>query len=338
MAAAKPIEAVGTSTPAFVGLAPGGPVRRVQSLAEYERGSAGASALDDAVRLFFAGGATEVWVAPDVAALDGVPDLALLALPGGSDADVLREALSYADARRAFLIVDPPGDDPDGAVALVDALRSTGSANAAVYFPLLVIDGKGRTCAPSGGVAALYARSDPVRGVWSAPAGIDAVLPGAVDLAVSLDQAKASKLNEAHVNTIRAFPGRGIRLWGSRTIADSSSEWKYVPVRRLGLHLERSLDHGLEWATLEPNDELLWARVRAQVDGFLHDLFRAGAFQGRTPRDAYFVKCGEDTMTSQAIADGYLSVMIGIAPVRPAEFVVLRIEKQLAGEPAQQAS
>jgi uncharacterized protein len=329
----KPIEGVGTSTVGFVGQVPGGPVQRVQSFSEFERSFDASTALGDAIGLFFANGGREAWVGGDLAALDNVPELGLLVLPGESDADALDRALAYADARRAFLLVDPPGEDADGAIALVENLRGTGSANAAVYFPPLVTAGKRRSCAPSGAVAAVYARNDPARGVWSSPAGADATIAGVVEPAVALGERDAAKLNDAHVNTIRAFPGRGIIVWGSRTIAAGSSEWKYVSVRRLAIYLERSIDRGLDWAVLEPNDEPAWAKVRAQVGGFLHGLFRAGAFAGRTADEAYFVKCDEATTAQNDLDNGRLIVLVGFAALRPAEFVTVRIEKQLAGPP-----
>ena len=328
-ARSKPIEGVGTSIAAFVGLGSGAPARRVRSFSEYEQAS-DAPELTEALRLFFAGGGREAWVGADIGALDGVQDLALLALPGEADTGVLRTALAYVDERRAFLLVDPPDDDPTHAAALVEELRATGSANAAVYFPRLTVDGQRRTAAPSGAVAAVYVRTELAGGVWATPAGIDATVIGAVEPAVSLGSVEASELNDAHVNAIRAFSARGIVVWGSRTIAQPGSEWTYVPVRRLALYLERSLDQGLEWATFEPNDDLLWANVRMRVDEFLHRLFKAGAFAGRTSDEAYFVKCGEETMTQDDIADGRLVVLVGFAALEPAEFVLLRIGKRLA--------
>ncbi len=325
------ITGVPTSTTGFVGdAAEGQPARRIRSFADYERAFDGASALGDALRLFFAGGGSDAWVAAEVQALDAAEDLGLLCLPGATDVDALAVALAYADRRRAFLIVDPPGVDPADTLALVRKLRETGSANAAVYFPPVRIDDPPRTCAPSGAVAAVYARTDAARGVWKAPAGTDAVLPGVGELERTLTEAEAAELNDAGVSTIRTFPTRGIRVWGSRTIAEPSSEWKYVPVRRTALYLEESLYRGLQWAVFEPNDEPLWAKVRSQVGVFLHGLFQAGAFQGQAPGRGYFVRCGDDTMTQDDVADGRLKVLVGIAAVKPAEFVLLRIEKQLA--------
>ena len=328
---ARPIEGVATSTAGFVGLGAGGPVRRVQSFSEFERNFDASSALGDAVHLFFANGGRHVWVAGDLDALDAVPELALLALPAETDPDVLSDALAYAEKRGAFLLVDAPENNADGAVALVEKLRPRRSARGAVYFPWLVAGPKRRSCAPSGAVAAVYARNDAAHGVWSSPAGADAAIAGVVEAAVALGDREAAKLNDAHVNTIRAFPGRGILVWGSRTIAAGSSEWKYVSVRRLAIFLEHSIDRGLEWAVFEPNDEGLWSQLRLNVQSYMHGLFRQGAFQGTRPSDAYLVKCDSQTTTQDDIDRGIVNILVGFAPLKPAEFVIIRIQ-QLAGE------
>jgi uncharacterized protein len=179
-------------------------------------------------------------------------------------------------------------------------------------------------------VAAVYVRFELAEGVWATPACVGAALTGVSGPAVALDDTEGAKLNDAHVNAIRAFPRHGTVVWGARTVAEGSSDWKYLPVRRLALYLERSLDQGLEWATSEPNDEPLWAEVRMRVGEFLQRLFRAGAFAGRAPDEAWFVKCDAETTTQDDIAGGRLVVLVGFAPIRPAEFVVIRIGKQLA--------
>ena len=153
-ARARPIEGVGTSTAAFVGLGPGGPVRRVRSFADFERKFDASSALGDAVHLFFANGGRHVWVAGDLDALDAVPELALLALPAETDPEVLGDALAYAEKRRAFLLVDAPENNADGAVAIVEKLRPRGSSYGAVYFPWLVAGPRRRSCAPKGSTRA----------------------------------------------------------------------------------------------------------------------------------------------------------------------------------------
>ena len=221
------------------------------------------------------------------------------------------------------MLIDPPGMEVAETCAYVEALAQSGSANAAVYFPPL--EGGDP---PSGAVAGMYARVDRERGVWKAPAGEEAVLRGAVSTAVDLTHDQNTRLNSAAVNVIRRFPDKGVLVWGARTIQGaetSNSEWKYVPVRRLGLYVEHSIDRGTQWAVFEPNDKSTWARLREQAAVFLSGLFRQGAFAGRTPDESYFVRCGNDTMTQDDIDNGRLNIVIGVAPMKPAEFVILRI-------------
>jgi Bacteriophage tail sheath protein len=174
----------------------------------------------------------------------------------------------------------------------------------------------------------MYARLDRSRGVWKAPAGEEAVLRGVVTPALELSDDEISTLTSAGVNAIRRFPDEGVRVWGARTIQGAEqrdSDWKYVSVRRLAIFVEHSIDRGTQWAVFEPNEESTWAKVRQQCAVFLHGLFRLGALQGRTPDESYFVRCGRDTMTQDDIDNGRLNLEIGIAPLRPAEFVIFRI-------------
>ncbi len=345
---AKPIQGVPTSITGFVGAASSGPTGRavrVSSFPDYLRRFGDldpASDLGYAVLQFFANGGSDariVAVPPGgsvtdaLAALDDVRGLALLCLPGEADPEALRAALAYAERRRAFLIVDPPGPDPDAAVALARDLGNTGIANGALYFPSVLIassldpDGT-RTSPPSGSVAGVYARTDATNGVWKAPAGNDAVLLGVEDVAVHLDTRGLEELVAAGVNPLRLVDARGSVVWGARTIAGadgSGSEWRYVPVRRLGMYLERSIERGTRWAVFEPNDEPLWASIRLAVGDFLHGLWKHGAFVGTTPEQAYFVRCDRSTMTQNDIDNGRLIVEVGVAPVKPAEFVIFRI-------------
>jgi phage tail sheath protein FI len=350
---ARPIEGVGTSTTGFVGTAPTGPrgrAVRIRSFAEFERSFGGLHPGYDmayAVHLFFANRGTDAWIvgvpsdaspADGLRALDDVPGLALLCLPGQSDPGLLAAALEYAEERRAFLIVDPPGPDRDAAVSLARELARPGSANGAVYFPPVRVadplkEGNERTCPPGGAVAGLYSRSDATRGVWKAPAGMEAVLLGVRGVEVALADDELGALNAAGVNGIRMLPGLGPVVWGARTIqgADQvASEWKYVPVRRLTLYIEESLRQGTQWVVFEPNDEPLWASIRLAALAFLDGLFRAGAFQGRAPEEAYFVRCDRSTMTQDDIDHGVLILVVGIAPLKPAEFVIIRIEQLAA--------
>ena len=190
------------------------------------------------------------------------------------------------------------------------------------------------TLAPCGAVAGVFARTDAQRGVWKAPAGLDAGVVGVAALAVKLTDGDSGDLNQLGVNALRTFPVGGSVIWGSRTLegADQrASEWKYIPVRRTALFIEESLFRGTTWVVFEPNDEPLWAQIRLNVGAFMQTLFRQGAFQGRSPRDAYFVRCDKDTTTQDDVNRGIVNVLVGFAPLKPAEFVVVTIQ-QLAGQ------
>lgn len=261
--------------------------------------------------------------------------------PIRSDLDVSRAtwdaAATYARRRRAMLLVDPPASwtDPAQVTSGLGSLISPHEnlANAALYFPRIrAVDPLRNDAeadwAPSGAVAGIIARTDAERGVWKAPAGLDAALTGVAGLAVDLTDADTGRLNPLGVNVLRSFPRAGSVIWGGRTMrgADAlASEWKYVPVRRLALFIEESLFRGADWAVFEPNGTGLWDRLRAATEVFLHDLFRRGAFQGRTPREAYYVRCDASTTTAGDIANGIVNVEVGFAPLRPAEFVILRV-------------
>jgi phage tail sheath protein FI len=186
---------------------------------------------------------------------------------------------------------------------------------------------------PSGFVAGLYAKTDASRGVWKAPAGVEAGLTGVSGLTRVLTNDENGVLNPKAVNCLRTFPVYGTVVWGARTLKGNDevgSEWKYIPVRRTALFLEESLYRALKWVVFEPNDEPLWAQIRLNVGAFMHDLFRQGAFQGTTPRDAYFVKCDKETTTQNDINLGIVNIVVGFAPLKPAEFVVIHIQ-QIAG-------
>jgi phage tail sheath protein FI len=187
---------------------------------------------------------------------------------------------------------------------------------------------------PCGAVAGVMARTDTERGVWKAPAGIAATLVGVPELNVPLTDAENGELNPLGVNCLRAMPAAGRVVWGARTMRGDdrlASEWKYVPVRRTALFIEESLYRGTHWVVFEPNDEPLWAQIRLNLGSFMHNLFRQGAFQGSTPQDAYFVRCDKDTTTQNDIDLGIVNILVGFAPLKPAEFVVITIQ-QLAGQ------
>lgn len=267
------------------------------------------------------------------------------AMDGDTSPAVYRAALALCVARRAMLLVDPPaawdGVDAivrDGATAVAAlGLQGDAARNAALYFPRIVQSdataANGRAVrAPCGVVAGVIARTDATRGVWKAPAGTEASVVGVNALSVGLGDDENGLLNPIAVNCLRTFPA-GHVVWGARTMRGADGmgdEYKYVPVRRLALFIEESVSRGIAWAASEPNDEALWARLRLAISAFMHGLFVQGAFQGTTPRDAYFVKCDAGTTTAVDIANGICNLVVGFAPLKPAEFVVLRFAQATA--------
>ena len=261
------------------------------------------------------------------------------------DASVIASATAYCEKRRAMYLIDSPSDwntkekAKTQFTATSDDFPGVRSKNAALFFPRLkqpnpLREDQIEEFAPSGAVAGIYARTDTQRGVWKAPAGIEASLIGVPQLEVNLTDAENGELNPLGINCLRAFPVSGRVVWGSRTLrgADQlADEWKYVPVRRTALFIEESLYRGTQWVVFEPNDEPLWAQIRLSVGAFMHGLFRQGAFQGRTPRDAYFVKCDKETTTQNDINLGIVNIVVGFAPLKPAEFVVIKLQ-QMTGQ------
>jgi hypothetical protein len=219
------------------------------------------------------------------------------------------------------------------------AFAGQDARNEAIYFPRIHMSdpldqGRLRAFPTCGAVAGLYARTDSARGVWKAPAGTEASLRAVQKLDYLLTDAENGVLNPLGINAIRNFPVYGPVVWGGRTLdgADAlASEWKYVPVRRFALFLEESLYRGTQWVVFEPNDEPLWAQIRLNIGAFLQNLFRQGAFQGQTPREAYFVKCDKETTTQTDINLGIVNILVGFAPLKPAEFVIIKIQ-QMAGQ------
>lgn len=251
---------------------------------------------------------------------------------------VISAGVALCEARRAFYIVDAPSTKTLSNIATW-ANGASVSRNAATYFPALRIvdpldDYRARTMAPSGTMAGVYARTDATRGVWKAPAGTDATLDGVIDLASPVNDQENGNLNPKGVNVLRSFPAYGRVAWGARTMRGSDAqadEYKYIPVRRLALFLEESLYRGTQWVVFEPNDEPLWAKIRLNVGAFMMSLFRQGAFQGTSPKDAFFVKCDAETTTQDDRNKGIVNILVGFAPLKPAEFVVISIQ-QIAGE------
>jgi phage tail sheath protein FI len=264
----------------------------------------------------------------------------ILCLPTVKTEAVLAEAEAFCNEKRAFLIVDVPADK-DTLEEAVAWINGTGlkDKNAAAYWPRIraadpLQNYRLREFAPSGAVAGVYARTDAGRGVWKAPAGTEAAIRGAQGLSYQLTDPQNGQINPLGLNALRIFPAYGTVVWGARTLdgADQrTSEWKYIPVRRVALFIEESLYRGTQWCVFEPNDEPLWGQIRTNVGAFMHNLFRQGAFQGSSPRDAYLVKCDSETTTQNDIDLGIVNIVVGFMPLKPAEFVVLKIS-QLAGQ------
>jgi phage tail sheath protein FI len=257
------------------------------------------------------------------------------------DTNLISEATAYCEARRAMILVDPPSGwaDKSKAKAGINAGIGTTSKNAALFFPRLyqqnpLNNNQFEEFVPCGAVAGVFARTDTQRGVWKAPAGLDAVLNNVPALTVNLTDAENGELNPLGVNCLRTKVPAGRVVWGARTLQGDDrfgSEWKYIPVRRTALFIEESLYRGTQWVVFEPNDEPLWAQIRLNVGAFMHNLFRQGAFQGTTPKDAYFVKCDKETTTQNDINLGIVNIIVGFAPLKPAEFVIVKLQ-QMAGQ------
>jgi Bacteriophage tail sheath protein len=256
----------------------------------------------------------------------------------GQEAGLIPQAIALCEARRAFYIVDAPSNRTLANIGAW-ANGASQSRNAATYFPAVRIvdplDGlRPKAMAPSGTLAGVYARTDATRGVWKAPAGTDATLNGVLDIAIPVNDLENGQINPLGVNALRSFPAYGRVAWGARTMKGGDAqadEYKYVPIRRLALFLEESLYRGTQWVVFEPNDEPLWAQIRLNIGAFMNGLFRQGAFQGTTPAEAFFVKCDKETTTQADRNLGIVNIVVGFAPLKPAEFVILTIQ-QIAGD------
>jgi hypothetical protein len=281
-------------------------------------------------------------------ALDDVDLFNILCVPVAVELDdattntnftaIMTAAVTYCEARRAFLIVDIPStvNTPQKVQDWLNTNASTvKSANSAVYFPRVEVPDPAnafqlRSIGASGTMAGIYARTDTDRGVWKAPAGIDTLLRGVGALDYLLTDGENGVLNPLGIDCLRVFPVYGQVAWGARTLLGAdvmASEWKYVPIRRLALMIEESLFRGTKWVVFEPNDEPLWAKIRQNVGAFMMGLFRQGAFQGGTPDKAFFVKCDGETTTANDRNLGIVNIEVGFAPLKPAEFVVLKIQQ-----------
>ncbi len=385
---ARPIEAVGTSTAAFIGVAPDPRAHVDEPVAinnptEFQRSFATTGApthLAYAVQGFFLNGGTRCYVLnlgaggslagggklKGIAALERCDEVAIVAAPGmcsAADYESLLEHCERLEDRVAIL--DPPGEVDD-----IDRLKEVASVSAprsrprraeepaeepatpagglrprqsdrgfgAFYFPWIRVRDmqdpqQSVAIPPSGHLAGMYARTDSMRGVHKAPANES--LRGALGLSYSVTRAEQATLNKLGVNCIRFFAREGIRVWGARTLASSASEWRYLNVRRLFNMIEESIMLSTRWVVFEPNDMTLWKSIRRDIGAFLTLLWRSGALMGATPEEAFFVQCDAETNPPEVIDQGMVVIQIGIAPVKPAEFVVFRIGQYAGGAVAE---
>lgn len=388
----RPIEAVGTSTLALLGVAPRADARVHEAVAinnwehfrrEFTAEDSESTPLAQAVFGFFDNGGRRCFVvnvgqggsiAPavskgrrqGVALLEELDEVAILAAPGYADASSYDVLLSHCEKMKdRFAILDPPEDVADiGALVKVataevpgrrplaaptggttpeppprarqDALRprSSDGGYGAFYFPWITTRDPLRperlvNAPPSGHVAGVYARTDTLRGVHKAPA--NELLNGALNVTYRVTRDEQGELNQSGVNCIRYFPEGGIRIWGGRTLADSASEWRYVNVRRLFNMVEESIGRSTRWVVFEPNDYSLWKNIKRNIHAFLTDLWRSGALMGRTAEEAFFVKCDEETNPPESIDAGRVITLVGLSPVKPAEFIIFRIGQHAGG-------
>ncbi len=281
-----------------------------------------------------------------------VRDVSILVLPGksydSSGKAFVDAALAHCESmRNRMVIVDPPTTPALDQGTTVDALDLPSSTYSVLYYPWLKVSNpmyhaeknptaaKNVDVAPSAFAAGIWSKTDSKRGVWKAPAGMATGLLGVAGVAGGPDfvveDGEQDQLNNMGVNCIRKMPGAGLVVWGARTLATKADpEWRYVPVRRTAIMIERSIYEGIHWAVFEPNDHRLWSSLRANIGNFMNGLFRSGAFQGEKASDAYFVRCRlGDTMTQGEINAGKVIVIVGFAPLNPAEFVIVRIQQKV---------
>lgn len=279
-----------------------------------------------------------------------VRDVSIVLTPGqywaddGSGNPIVSATLAHCNKlKNRVVIIDPPPNLELDQKATVNKLSLPSSTYSALYYPWVKVANpfynaetrpdvsKTIAVGPSFFAAGMWSRIDGSRGVWKAPAGMGAGLVGAAGLKYIVEDGEQDQLNPLGVNCYRKMPGGGRVIWGSRTLATKADpEWRYIPVRRTAIMIEQSIYNGIQWAVFEPNDHRLWSALRGNIGGFMNGLFRAGAFQGEKASDAYFVRCGlDDTMTQTDIDAGKVIVIVGFAPLKPAEFVIVRIQQKV---------
>ncbi|MGK6320291.1 phage tail sheath family protein [Sphingomonas sp. DT-204] len=380
----RPIEAVGTSTAGFVGVAPNAGARHNDPVAinnwsefvrEFVQPGDASTDLANAVYGFFLNGGSRCYVVntgnADAAisgngrgldALEAIDEIAIIAAPGRTDVASYAALLDSAERMRdRVAILDGPASVDNvealtrvatvsgpSAAAAADAPeggkkasqrpgfrpRESDGGYGAFYYPWLIVrdaldPDKQIEVAPSGHLAGLYARTDAERGVHKAPANLP--IRGALSVSRIVSRAEQDVLNPAGVNCIRYFTREGVRVWGARTLAPSASEWRYLNVRRLFNMIEESIAISTRWVVFEPNDRPLWKSIKRDVDAFLTLLWRQGALAGASPEQAFFVRCDAETNPPEVVDAGQVVALIGIAPMKPAEFVIFRIGQSAVG-------
>ncbi|MDD1780464.1 phage tail sheath subtilisin-like domain-containing protein [Enterovibrio sp. ZSDZ35] len=280
-------------------------------------------------------------------ALEDVDLFNILLIPEASDLNngnvadmstVMSPAIAYCEEQRAFLLIDPPENvnSAEEAIEWLDEVAAAGlrHRNVAAYYPRVQIpdpnnENRLRTIAPSGTVAGVYARRDSEAGIWTAAAGITANLRNVISFNHNMTNNEIGQLNPIGLNCLRNGGISGNIVWGARTLRGANelaSEWQYVPVRRTALFIEETLFRGLQWSLFMPNDEPLWSEIRIAVTNFMQGLYRQGAFQGSAPEQAFRVKCDAETTTQANIDEGVVNLLVGFAPKKPAEFVVVSLQ------------
>ena len=359
----RTISSVPTSVVAVVGSFPKGPMNVVKPLSswqafEQEYGGINKYSLPSyGIKQFFDNGGIHLRVVRigtgalktatpllhGLSQLNRIGGFTLLCVPqteelsDASAAKVMRKAIAVVSRHHALYLLDPPRKNAtrttvssmEGWVASQQGIRHP---NVAMYFPRVRVragltSSALRTIPASGTMAGVMARIDQTRGVWKAPAGTEASLRHVPSLERQVTTQDIQRLTKLNINPLRAVSSSRLLAWGARTLADHS-EWRYLSVRRMALFLESSLHQGTSWVVFEPNDEPLWAKIRQTVGTFMNSLFRRGAFQGSKAKEAYFVKCGFETTTYAEQATGLVNIIIGFAPLKPAEFVIVRIQQK----------
>ncbi len=296
----------------------------------FGEGSDGTAALDPVDASLYIGTDGAPDVRTGLTAFKTLSDVSIMAIPGITDSSVQSALVSHCEGLASrFAILDMPKDKKE--VSELQAFKeNTDSSYAAIYHPWLqcydALANRKVFLPPSGAMAGIYARTDNSRGVHKAPA--NEVVRNCTGLSVKYNEAEQGKLNPKGINLIRSIPGQGIRVWGARTCS-SDGNWKYINVRRLFIFIEESIKANTNWAVFEPNDEMLWSRVEGTIRVFLTTQWRNGALAGSTADEAFYINIGRSTMTEDDILNGRLICVIGVAPVRPAEFVIFRITQKM---------